>query len=135
MRAIVFPLAAGNTVVFKSSELSPRTHFLVADIFRTAGFPAGTVNLLGHSREDAPRITEALIRAPAVRKVNFTGSTATGRRIAALAGEHLKPATLELGGKAPMIVFDDADVARAAAAGAFGAFHYVSRSPVPPARA
>jgi len=50
----------------------------------------------------------------------------------ALAGEHLKPVTLELGGKAPMIVFDDADVARAAAAGAFGAFHYVSRSPVPP---
>ena len=73
VRAIVFPLAAGNIVVFKSSELSPRTHFLVAELFRTAGFPAGTVNLLGHSCEDAPRITEALIRAPAVRKVNFTG--------------------------------------------------------------
>jgi len=61
VRAIIFPLAAGNTVVLKSSELSPRTHFLVAELLRTAGFPAGTVNLLGRSREDAPRIMEALI--------------------------------------------------------------------------
>lgn len=113
-------------MIFKSSELSPRTHFLVAEIFQKAGFPEGTVNLLGHSREDAPKITEALIKAPAVRKINFTGSTSVGRRIAALAAENLKPVTLELGGKAPMIVFEDADIDKAAEAGVIGSFHYVS---------
>ncbi|CCX07221.1 Aldehyde/histidinol dehydrogenase [Pyronema domesticum] len=127
IRAIVFPLAAGNTVVFKSSELSPRTHYLTARIFAQAGFPAGTVNLLGHVREDAETITTAIISSPMVRKVNFTGSTPIGRKIAEISGRHLTPATLELGGKAPMIVCEDADLEAAAIGGAFGAMHHAGQ--------
>ncbi|KAA8904190.1 aldehyde dehydrogenase domain-containing protein [Sphaerosporella brunnea] len=127
-RSIIFPLAAGNTVIFKSSELSPHTQYLLTQCFLNAGFPPGAINILGHCREDAPKITEALIKAPSVRKVNFTGSTAVGRRVAAMCGENLKPVTLELGGKAPMIVCSDADIEKAAGAGAFGAFYYAGQT-------
>jgi acyl-CoA reductase-like NAD-dependent aldehyde dehydrogenase len=127
VRAIIFPLAAGNTVIFKSSELSPRVHYLVVECFLKAGFPPGALNLLGHSREEAPQITERLIKAPAVRKVNFTGSTPVGRKIAAMCGENLKPVMLELGGKSPMIVCEDADIEKAAGAGAFGAFYHAGQ--------
>lgn len=129
IRSIIYPLAAGNTVIFKGSELSPRTHFLIASIFKDAGFPPGVVNFLSHSRKEAPAITLALINAPSVRKINFTGSTAVGRLIAEAAGKALKPVTLELGGKAPMIVFEDADIDKATTAGAFGAFHNVCLTP------
>jgi hypothetical protein len=77
------------------------------------------------------RIVEALIQVPAVHKINFKESLPTGHRIAALAGEHLKPVTLELGGKAPMIVLEDADIAKGVETGVFGACHYVSRPLVP----
>lgn len=126
MRSILSPIAAGNTVVLKSSELSPRTHFLLASLFVEAGFPPGVVNVIGHTRQDGPEITEALISRPEVRKINFTGSTIVGRKIAAKAGEHLKPVLLELGGKAPFIVLEDADIEKAAEAAALGSFLHVS---------
>lgn len=125
MRGILFPLAAGNTVIFKSSELSPRTHYLLASMFVEAGLPPGALNVIGSTREDGPEITNALIAQRDVRKINFTGSTAVGRKIAAKAGEHLKPLMLELGGKAPFIVFEDADVERAAEAAVFAGYLHV----------
>ena len=111
-------------MVLKGSELSPYTHFLLASIFTSEhGWPAGAVSLLLHDRAGAEVLTRALITNPAIKKVNFTGSTAVGRKIASLAGEALKPVLLELGGKAPVIVCEDGDVAAAAkvvAAGACG---------------
>ncbi|BDG16345.1 salicylaldehyde dehydrogenase [Thermus brockianus] len=122
VRALATPLACGNTVVFKGSELSPKTHALIVEALEEAGFPPGVVNFLTTSPEDAPRVVEALIAHPAVRRVNFTGSTRTGRIIAELCGRHLKPVLLELGGKAPAIVLRDANLEEAANAIAFGAF-------------
>ncbi|KAJ5895512.1 hypothetical protein N7495_007203 [Penicillium taxi] len=123
MSAIAYALAAGNTVIIKSSELSPRTHFLLADAFRQAGFPPGVVNLLTHAPDKGPQVIPSLIQNPAIRKITFTGSSATGRIIARLAGEALKPVVLELGGKAPAIVLEDAilrDAAHGILNGAFG---------------
>lgn len=122
IRALATPLACGNTIVFKSSEISPRTHRLLADILVEAGLPKGVLNVISHAAHDAPSIVEALIAHSAIRRVNFTGSTTVGRKIAELAARNLKPALLELGGKAPMIVLDDADIEEAVAAAAFGAY-------------
>ncbi|MDN5567753.1 MAG: aldehyde dehydrogenase family protein, partial [Paracoccus sp. (in: a-proteobacteria)] len=120
VRSIAMPLACGNTVVMKTSEICPRTHRLIIDALNEAGLPAGVLNAISNAPEDAPAIVEALIAEPAVRRVNFTGSTRVGRIIAELSGRHLKPALLELGGKAPLIVLDDADIDAAVAAAAFG---------------
>ena len=122
VRAIATPLACGNTVILRSSELCPATHHLVGRILNEAGFPPGVVTVLSNAPADAPAVVEALIAHPAVRRVNFTGSTGVGRIIARLAAEHLKPALLELGGKAPLIVLDDADLDQAVDAAIFGAF-------------
>jgi acyl-CoA reductase-like NAD-dependent aldehyde dehydrogenase len=122
VRAVAVPLACGNTVVLKSSETCPATHRLIADAFAAAEFPPGVVNVISHSAESAPQIVEALIAHPAVRRVSFTGSTRVGRIVGELAGRHLKPAVLELGGKAPMVVLDDADLDEAVKAAVFGAF-------------
>jgi vanillin dehydrogenase len=122
VRAVAWPLACGNTVVLKSSELCPMTHWLVADTLRQAGLAAGVVNVISNAPEDAAPVVEALIAHPAVRRVNFTGSTRVGRLIAQSCATHLKRAVLELGGKAPMLVLDDADLDAAVAAAAFGAF-------------
>ncbi|CAZ84340.1 unnamed protein product [Tuber melanosporum] len=103
LRAVLCPIAAGNTVILKSSEFSPKTHFLLASFFKEAGFPPGVLNVICHAREDAALITNALIAHRAIRKINFTGSTPVGRLVAAKAGEHLKPILLELGGKSPLV--------------------------------
>lgn len=121
-RAIATPLACGNTVVLKASERCPRTHGLIVEAFAAAGFPDGVVNLVTNALADAPEVVGALIDHPAVRRINFTGSTAVGRIVARRAAEQLKPVLLELGGKAPLIVLDDADLDEAVAAAAFGAF-------------
>ena len=121
-RAIATPLACGNTVILKGAELSPATQGLIIDALAAAGFPAGVVNYLTCAPADAPARVESLIAHPAVRRINFTGSTPVGRIIARTCGEHLKPAVLELGGKAPMLVLDDADLEQAAAGAIFGAF-------------
>lgn len=121
-RALAMPLACGNTVVLKASELCPGTHRLIAECLLEAGLPAGVVNVITNAPEDAPAVVEALIAHPAVRRINFTGSTRVGRIIAETAARHLKPVLLELGGKAPMLVLDDADLDEAVKAAAFGAF-------------
>jgi acyl-CoA reductase-like NAD-dependent aldehyde dehydrogenase len=121
-RAIAAALACGNTVILRSSEICPGTHQLIGQVLNDAGFPKGVVNVLSNAPADAPKIVEALIAHPAIRRVNFTGSTKVGRIIAKLAAEHLKPVLLELGGKAPLIVLDDADLDQAVDAAAFGAF-------------
>lgn len=122
VRAIATPLACGNTVVMKTSEICPHTHRLILEAVQEAGFPTGVVNAISNAPDDAPEIVEALIAHPAVRRINFTGSTRVGRLIAETAGRHLKPALLELGGKAPLVVLDDADLDEAVAAAAFGAY-------------
>ncbi|MFH1805299.1 MAG: aldehyde dehydrogenase [Pseudomonadota bacterium] len=121
-RAIAMPLACGNTVVLKASELCPAIHHLIAQCLVEAGAPAGVINVVTNAPEDAPEIVETLIAHPAVRRINFTGSTRVGRIIAKLAAEHLKPVLLELGGKAPFLVLDDADLDEAVNAAAFGAY-------------
>ncbi len=122
VRAIAMPLACGNTVVLKASETCPATHRLIAEALLEAGIPKGVINVVTNAPADAPKIVEALIAHPAVRRVNFTGSTKIGRVIAGLAAQHLKPMLLELGGKAPQVILDDADLDHAVNAAAFGAF-------------
>lgn len=122
VRSIAMALACGNTTVMKASELSPMIHRLIVDAFVEAGFPAGTVNFITHSAADAPAVVEALIAHDAVRRVNFTGSSRVGRIVGRLSGQYLKPCLLELGGKAPLLVLEDADLDEAVAAAAFGAF-------------
>jgi acyl-CoA reductase-like NAD-dependent aldehyde dehydrogenase len=122
VRAVALPLACGNTVVLKSSEICPGTHRLIAECLREAGLPPGVLNVITNAPEDAPALIEALISHPAVRRINFTGSTRVGRIIAQIAAKYLKPVLLELGGKAPLLVLDDADIDAAVAAAAFGAF-------------
>ena len=121
-RALAMPLACGNTVVLKSSELCPALHRLIGQVFSDAGFPPGVVNVISNAPQDAAQVVERLIAHPAVRRVNFTGSTKVGRIIAQQAAKHLKPVLLELGGKNPVVVLDDADLDEAAEAAAFSAF-------------
>ena len=122
VRAVATPLACGNTVVLKGSELSPATHGLIIEALQEAGLPAGVVNFITNAPEDAGAVVEAMVAHPAVRRVNFTGSTRVGRIIARLCAQHLKPAVLELGGKAPLLVLADADLDAAVQGAAFGAF-------------
>ncbi|MFR9730718.1 aldehyde dehydrogenase [Saccharopolyspora sp. MS10] len=104
-------LAAGNTVVIKPSEHTSASLLELVPLFEEAGFPPGVVNVVTGFGAEAG---DALVRHPDVAKVSFTGSTATGSRIAATCGARFAPVTLELGGKSPNIVFDDADPDRAA---------------------
>jgi phenylacetaldehyde dehydrogenase len=112
-------LAAGCTVVVKPSELAPLSTLRLMDLVEEAGLPAGVVNaIIG-----GPEIGAALVRHPGVRKVAFTGQTATGIEIARQAAGDLKRVTLELGGKSPNIIFADADL-DAAVGGAFGGIFF-----------
>ena len=122
VRSIAMPLACGNTVVLKASEVCPATHRLIGDVFTECDFPPGVVNVMLHAAADAPKVAEAMIGHRAVRRINFTGSTRVGRLIAEMAGRHLKPVLLELGGKAPLVVLEDADIDQAVAAANFGSF-------------
>lgn len=122
VRAIAMPLACGNTVVLKASEMCPGTHRLIGTIFRDAGFPPGVVNVVTNAPKDAAAVVNALIAHRAVRRVNFTGSSRVGKIIAMTCAEHLKPVLLELGGKSPLVILDDADLDEAVNAAAFGAF-------------
>jgi len=122
VRAIAVPLACGNAVILKASESCPRTHALIIEAFAEAGFPEGLVQIVTNAPEDAGEVVGALIDAKEVKRINFTGSTHVGRIIAKRAAEHLKPCLLELGGKAPLLVLEDADLDEAVKAAAFGAF-------------
>ncbi|MEO8687251.1 MAG: NAD-dependent succinate-semialdehyde dehydrogenase [Solirubrobacteraceae bacterium] len=124
-------LAAGCSVVFKAAEETPRTAAEIVRAIADAGAPPGTVNLVFG---DPPQVSEHLIDAPVVRAVTFTGSTAVGRRIAALAARGPKRAVLELGGHAPVIVCDDGDVELAVTATMAAKFGSAGQSCVAPSR-
>ncbi|MEU1474714.1 aldehyde dehydrogenase family protein [Streptomyces sp. NPDC005760] len=106
-------LAAGNTVVHKPADETPLSALYMAALFQKAGVPDGVVNVVTGT---GPVAGEALLRHRGIDKVAFTGSTATGRHVAATAGEALKPVTMELGGNAANIVFEDADLQKAVGA-------------------
>lgn len=121
-RAVAAPLACGNTVVLKGSELCPKTHEWVAETICNAGLPDGVLNYITNAPDHAEEVVDALIAHPAVRRVNFTGSTRVGREIAMSAAKHLKPCLLELSGKGTAVVLADADIDLAARAIAHGSF-------------
>jgi acyl-CoA reductase-like NAD-dependent aldehyde dehydrogenase len=124
-RSIASPLAFGNTVVLKPSELSPWVGGLLwGEIFGEAGIPDGVLNIVTHAPGEAGEIGDELVENPQVRRINFTGSTETGRKLAEAAGRHLKRVVLELGGYNPLIVLADADLDYAVDAAAFGAFFH-----------
>jgi acyl-CoA reductase-like NAD-dependent aldehyde dehydrogenase len=123
LRSITMPIALGNTVVLKPSEWSPISGgTLWGEIFAEAGLPAGVLNIVTHAPGEAAGVGDELVEHPAVRRLNFTGSTATGRRLAEACGRQLKRVVLELGGMSPLIVLADADLEYAVNAAAFGAF-------------
>ncbi|HDR9501954.1 aldehyde dehydrogenase [Burkholderia sp. LS-044] len=122
VRAIALPLACGNTVVLKGSETCPATHGLIIEALQDAGLPRGVVNFVTNAPANAGDIVESIIAEPAVRRVNFTGSTRVGRIVATQCANYLKPSVLELGGKAPFLVLHDADIEAAVQGAAFGAF-------------
>ncbi|WP_007514091.1 aldehyde dehydrogenase [Pseudofrankia saprophytica] len=99
-------LASGSTMIVKSAPESPLTGYLLAEVLESVGLPPGVINIIAADRE----MSEVLVRHPGLDKVCFTGSTAVGRRVAAICGEQLKRCTLELGGKSASIVLDDADL-------------------------
>src|SRR5205814_295297 len=122
-RSIAAPMALGNTVVLKPSEHSPYVGGLLwGEIFAEAGLPEGVLNIVTHAPGEAGPIGDELVENPHVRRLNFTGSTATGRKLAEAAGRNLKRVVLELGGYNPLIVLDDADLDYAVDATTFGAF-------------
>jgi len=121
-RALAMPLACGNTVVLKASEACPATHRLIGEILHEAGLGDGVINIITHAPEDAPQIVERLISHPLTKRINFTGSTHVGKIIAETAAKYLKPVLLELGGKAPVLVLDKANLDDAVNAVTFGAF-------------
>ena len=122
-RSIAAPLALGNAVVLKPSEWSPFTGGLLwGEIFAEAGLPAGVLDVVTHAPGAAGPVGEVLIEHPAVRRLNFTGSSQVGRLIAEAAGRQLKRVVLELGGHNPLIVLGDADLEYAVNASAFGSY-------------
>ncbi|KAJ8517131.1 hypothetical protein ONZ45_g5663 [Pleurotus djamor] len=121
LRGIAVPLLCGNTVVVKSSEVSPRSQAVVIDLLTEAGVPPGVLNFISISRGAAPLLTAELIAHPQIRKINFTGSDRIGRIIAMEVAKYLKPCVFELGGKAPVVVLDDANIKEAARAISWGA--------------
>lgn len=111
VRKIGAALATGCSIIVKPPEETPASPACLADIFKEAGLPDGVLNLV---YGNPPEISEYLIPHPVIRKVSFTGSVPVGKHLAALAGQHMKRTTMELGGHAPAIVFDDADIDAAA---------------------
>lgn len=111
IRKICAAIGAGCTVILKGPEDAPSAIVALGHLFEDAGLPAGCLNLVWGVPSE---VSAHLIRSPIVRKISFTGSVPVGKQLAALAGEHMKRATMELGGHAPVIIFADADVERAA---------------------
>ncbi|KAF2452174.1 aldehyde dehydrogenase family protein [Karstenula rhodostoma CBS 690.94] len=122
IRSAATAIATGNTTVIKSSEVTPRCYYELGRAFKEAGLPDGVFNVVACRPEDAPAVVNTMIGHPAVRKVDFTGSAATGRKIARTCADHLKPILMELGGKNTAIVLEDADLEKAADECLAGAF-------------
>ena len=114
---VVMALMAGNAVVLKPSELTPLIALKVEDLFNRAGLPAGLLNIATGDGSTGAALIDAR-----VDKIMFTGSVATGKRVAEAAAKYLTPVVLELGGKDPMIVLEDADIENAARGAVWGAF-------------
>jgi acyl-CoA reductase-like NAD-dependent aldehyde dehydrogenase len=114
---VVMALMAGNAVVVKPSELTPLTALKIADVFKQAQLPDGLLEIVTGDGSTGAALVEA-----GVNKIMFTGSVNTGKRVAEAAAKHLTPVVLELGGKDPMIVFEDANLENAARAAIWGAF-------------
>ncbi|MDQ3919930.1 MAG: aldehyde dehydrogenase family protein [Acidobacteriota bacterium] len=114
---VVMALMAGNSVVLKPSELTPLVGLKIGDVFARAGLPAGVLEVVTGDGSTGQCVVES-----AVDKIMFTGSVATGRRVAEAAARKLIPVVLELGGKDPMLVFEDADLSAASSAAVWGAF-------------
>lgn len=131
MRKIAAALAAGCPCIIKPAEETPLSTLAIAAALREAGLPAGVLNVV---YGDAPAIAAALIESPIVRKVSFTGSTPVGKALAARAGAHAKPLTLELGGHAPVVVFEDADLDLAVRQACAGKFRNAGQICVAPTR-
>ncbi|HLR12792.1 MAG TPA: aldehyde dehydrogenase family protein, partial [Burkholderiaceae bacterium] len=111
IRKICAAVGAGCTIILKGPEDAPSTVMAIARMFHEAGLPAGVLNIVWGVPHE---ISDYLIRSPIVRKVSFTGSVPVGKQLASLAGAHMKPVTMELGGHSPVMVFEDADIERAA---------------------
>jgi len=125
LRTVVLPMVFGNTVVLKPSEESPLcAGILIAEVFEEAGFPAGTINVVTHAPGEAGAIADVFFESPAVRSINFTGSAAIGRMLAARAGQALKRIVLELGGYNPLLILRDADMEHAVDLAAFSGFFH-----------
>ncbi|OQD88777.1 hypothetical protein PENANT_c003G10787 [Penicillium antarcticum] len=122
IRSAACALAAGNTTILKSSELTPRCYWAIGQAFVDAGLPAGCLNVIHCAPQDAPAVVNSMIEHEAVRKINFTGSTAVGRKVARACGQNLKPCLMELGGKNSSIVCADANLEVAVQGVLAGAF-------------
>ncbi|MCQ4161653.1 NAD-dependent succinate-semialdehyde dehydrogenase [Roseomonas sp. GC11] len=130
-RKIAAALAAGCSMIIKPSEETPATCLLIAEAFADAGLPAGVLNVvLG----DPAMISHTLISSPIIRKVSFTGPTPVGKQLAALATQNVTPVTMELGGHAPVIVCDDADIDAALAFSVPNKFFNAGASCIAPTR-
>ncbi|KAL4814145.1 aldehyde dehydrogenase domain-containing protein [Aspergillus spinulosporus] len=122
VRSAACALAAGNTTILKSSEITPCCYWALTRAFHDAGLPDGCLNLVSCRPQDAAEVVNAMIEHPAVMKINFTGSTAVGRKIARACGQNLKPCLMELGGKNSSIVCADADIETAVKSVIAGAY-------------
>jgi succinate-semialdehyde dehydrogenase/glutarate-semialdehyde dehydrogenase len=131
VRKLSAALSTGCSIIVKAPEETPASPAELIRAFADAGVPAGTVNLVyGNPAE----ISQYLIPHPAIRKITFTGSTVVGKQLAALAGQHMKRVTMELGGHAPVIVAADADIARAAKVGALSKLRNAGQVCISPTR-
>lgn len=123
LRGFIYAVALGNTAVIKPSEDSPMTGgLMLAELFVDAGFPPGVINVITTSREGASKVGHAFVNDPRIDVISFTGSTAVGKHLNKACAENFKPIMLELGGKNPIIVLDDADVDRAVNLAFFSSF-------------
>ncbi|SDV50390.1 NAD-dependent succinate-semialdehyde dehydrogenase [Chitinasiproducens palmae] len=131
VRKVSAALAAGCSVVLKGPEETPASCAALVQVFADAGLPAGVLNLVFGVPAD---VSGFLIAHPLIRKISFTGSTQVGKQLAALAGQHMKRVTMELGGHAPAIVFADADIGLAAKLLAAAKFRNAGQVCVSPTR-
>jgi len=131
VRKLSAALAAGCSIIVKAPEETPASPAELIRAFADAGVPAGVINLVYGNPAD---ISSYLIPHPVIRKVSFTGSVAVGKQLAALAGNHMKRSTMELGGHAPVIVFDDSDVEAAAKSMTFMKFRNAGQVCISPTR-
>ena len=131
VRKLSAALATGCSIIIKAPEETPASPAELIRAFADAGVPAGVINLVYGSPAE---ISSYLIPHPVIRKITFTGSTPIGKQLAAMAGQHMKRATMELGGHAPVIIFDDADIDLAAKTMTFMKYRNAGQVCVSPTR-